>query len=275
MLAQTYQRCKIIDQYEKNGKGYAYIFEKCDRCGGTGHMPYTAYNGVCLKCGGAGGQRIEVRDYSVAEWEKMTAAKAKREAKREAQRLAEVPQRNLDTVLKYGFKTGTIHAVAGSTYDMNPLLKDLGARYKPEIGWFFQEPTPGFITFEVTVDDVFTVTADGYVVIDPSVIQLVVDRKLAIDTELGARCSKHIGSIGQKITITAWLANTYSYDTQYGKTNIHKFIDTDGNIYKWSTQKWLNVGDTYTITGTVKDHDEYEGKLQTALTRCKTGGKNV
>lgn len=22
----------------------------CDRCGGTGTMPYTAYNGVCLKC---------------------------------------------------------------------------------------------------------------------------------------------------------------------------------------------------------------------------------
>jgi DnaJ-class molecular chaperone len=27
----------------------------CDRCGGSGRMPYAAYNGVCFKCHGIGG----------------------------------------------------------------------------------------------------------------------------------------------------------------------------------------------------------------------------
>lgn len=28
-------------------------------------------------------------------------------------------------------------------------------------------------------------------------------------------------------------------------------------------------GETYTITGTIKAHEEYKGERQTALTRCK------
>lgn len=33
---------------------HGFPIENCTRCGGTGQMPYDAYNGVCLKCNGEG-----------------------------------------------------------------------------------------------------------------------------------------------------------------------------------------------------------------------------
>lgn len=100
--------------------------------------------------------------------------------------------------------------------------------------------------------------------------------------------SKHVGVIGEKITVEVVLVNDYSYfDYKYSwsgtKHYIYTMKDAEGNAYVWkttnhlvievpdNTSEWdaIRKGDTMVITGTVKEHSEYNGTNQTILTRCK------
>jgi ribosomal protein S18 len=83
--------------------------------------------------------------------------------------------------------------------------------------------------------------------------------------------SNFVGNIGEKITKELTYVNSYSYETQYGTTWIHKFIDNNNNTYVWKTNNYLNVdqGNNIKIKGTIKDHNEYREEKQTILTRCK------
>lgn len=49
-----------------------------------------------------------------------------------------------------------------------------------------------------------------------------------------------------------------------------KFVDDHGNILTWITSKGsgLEVGEKALLTGTVKAHGEYNGALETKMTRC-------
>lgn len=100
------------------------------------------------------------------------------------------------------------------------------------------------------------------------------------------KASEYVGNVGDKISIKVKYVNTYSYDTNFGSTNIHLFIDDSGNIFKWSTNSrleytvkdnrsnysqwyYLDKGATIQLTGKIKDHSEYRNQKQTVLTRCK------
>ena len=100
------------------------------------------------------------------------------------------------------------------------------------------------------------------------------------------KVSKYVGNIGDKISVKVKYLNTYSYDSNFGTTNIHLFMDDNGNIFKWSTGSrlefivkdncpnysrcyCLDKGATIQLTGKVKDHNEYRNQKQTVLTRCK------
>lgn len=58
---------------------------------------------------------------------------------------------------------------------------------------------------------------------------------------------------------------------QYGTTSIVTLKDTDGRTLIWFASKYLEAepGAQWTLTGTVKDHNEYNGTCQTVLTRVK------
>lgn len=88
--------------------------------------------------------------------------------------------------------------------------------------------------------------------------------------------SNHIGNIKDRLTIniaswkclTSW-CNCYD---GYNETTtfLYQFIDNDGNIFTWKTQKRLDEETKLkTITGTVKAHNIYRDTKQTELTRCK------
>lgn len=90
--------------------------------------------------------------------------------------------------------------------------------------------------------------------------------------------SQYQGEVGQKITVKIVDRHTASYETVYGITNIHIMKDAEGNIYTWKTNNFIGwydeddeyiVPDEFLITGTIKDHSEYNGEKQTVLTRCK------
>lgn len=83
--------------------------------------------------------------------------------------------------------------------------------------------------------------------------------------------SDYVGKVGEKLQTELTFANVYSYETQYGVTNIYKFLDNEGNVFIWksSTYQELTQGNAYQLKGTIKDHSEYGNVKQTVLTRCK------
>lgn len=48
---------------------------------------------------------------------------------------------------------------------------------------------------------------------------------------------------------------------------MYEIIDKDGNVYTWKTSNCIESHHK-TIKGTVKNHNEFNGVLQTELTRC-------
>lgn len=83
--------------------------------------------------------------------------------------------------------------------------------------------------------------------------------------------SDYIGKPGDKIQKELTYINTYSFESMYGVTHIHKFIDSEGNILVWKTANDIKEqhGSTIKIKGTIKEHNEYRDEKQTILTRCK------
>lgn len=89
--------------------------------------------------------------------------------------------------------------------------------------------------------------------------------------------SQHVGHVGERITVkavydhTAWFEvnsfSGYGTETMY----IHTFKDQNGNVLIWKTGRdiALTEGDSVKITGTVKEHSEYQDEKQTILTRCR------
>ena len=50
---------------------------------------------------------------------------------------------------------------------------------------------------------------------------------------------------------------------------MYKFTDNDGNVFIWITPCGVETDKTMKLTGTVKEHSEFNGVKQTVLTRCK------
>ena len=86
--------------------------------------------------------------------------------------------------------------------------------------------------------------------------------------------SEHVGVIGQKLTVAVETASLEtSFETQFGVTYLYRFVDNDGNIFKWFTSNFLECEKIATVTGTVKKHNVYKNVKETVLTRCKVKDK--
>jgi hypothetical protein len=92
------------------------------------------------------------------------------------------------------------------------------------------------------------------------------ERQESFDKE---KDSKHIGRVGERITIEAKsITPITSWDTQWGTNVIYKILDTDNNVYIWKTSSYIQNKECI-IIGTVKEHKEFKGIKQTEITRCK------
>jgi len=87
--------------------------------------------------------------------------------------------------------------------------------------------------------------------------------------------SQYVGNVGDRsvfhLTVDKVVAvpgfSTYNYES----TNfLHIMSDECGNVFFWkSTSGKLEVGSSYVLRGTIKNHSEYSGVKQTVLTSCK------
>lgn len=100
------------------------------------------------------------------------------------------------------------------------------------------------------------------------------DKKAALDAT-----RQHVGTVGEKITLTLKIRHIVTLDGMYGTSYIYIMEDADQNvvIYKgnsavvaWTPEGEVRgAGDTLTITATVKEHGVREGVKQTVIQRPK------
>jgi hypothetical protein len=87
--------------------------------------------------------------------------------------------------------------------------------------------------------------------------------------------SNHVGTVGERLILTLTITRIFTHEGEFGCTFIHGFRDEAGNDLVWFGSSQLTeadgkrheVGDTVTVKGTVKGHNEYKGRKQTQLSR--------
>lgn len=105
-----------------------------------------------------------------------------------------------------------------------------------------------------------------------SIVGVYLKRK---NDELNAKndtkASVYIGNVKDKVEFPVTVIFSKPIETDYGYSYLYNFVTEDHNVLTWfsSTNKGFDVGQKFTLRGTVKGHKEFNGVKQTVLTRCK------
>lgn len=93
------------------------------------------------------------------------------------------------------------------------------------------------------------------------------DKKALLDAT-----RQHIGTIGEKITLTLTCVHVIALDSAYGTVYINICEDSEKNIiiYKGNAIGFPCKGETATIKATIKEHGVRDGVKQTVIQRPKT-----
>ena len=86
--------------------------------------------------------------------------------------------------------------------------------------------------------------------------------------------SEYVGNVGERVTVDVTsVIKVSEWDNQFGSTYLYKIFGADGNVYMWYSSRWFGDNPEWkSLSGTIKDHQEYRGVKQTILTRCKPVG---
>lgn len=88
--------------------------------------------------------------------------------------------------------------------------------------------------------------------------------------QAGKPVSSAQGKVGDKLTVSLTVVGLRGFENQWGTSILVKFVDPSGNTYSWFTSSAVPViGASATVVGTVKDHKEFKGAIDTVLTRVK------
>lgn len=283
-VADSYKNMERVgDPFESNGKMYTEVVGTCDRCGGTGiyatrvenghPVPHPAYGGVCLKCGGNGKVAKVIRLYTEKEYNSAQKAKEKRQAAARERAIARAEERKANAFSKWlernGFDSeGNTYIVYGNTYPIKDELKKRGYKFSKELKWHgaaaVEIPedcyvdqvnwTSIFEWNELTFEANFTEEGFNFL-----------EKLFASHSE-----GDFVGEVGERLRdINVVFKGSSSFEGYYGITNVYKF-DYNGAQLTWFTQsdKDLQEGARYILTGTVKDHKVYGNIKTTYLSRC-------
>ena len=251
---------KVLRTWTENNKPWEEVIIPCTRCGGSGRYSWNPQDqDRCFRCRGKGTEVISRRILSDKEQAQRERAK-QRKAEKRAEKQKEF-QANSFTRFKteLGFENDEIHIVnLPDTFSIKDELRGAGAKFNHTFGWHFSQPNSNYPTITLTAEESF----HSEQLVD--YIEDVIQSKKGVS---GA----YYGSIGDKITVTLTLSNYFSYDGSYGLQFIYLFQDQDQNTFKWSTSKVIGpeIGESVTLTGTIKNHEQYKGVRQTVITRCK------
>jgi hypothetical protein len=284
MTAKSYSNCERIGEpFEKNGKLYQKVKEKCDRCNGRGEYWWGAmingrpqFSGTCYACNGARYFIKEVRLYTEEEYNKMESAKEKtrqkKEAEREAKMKAEYAQKKEEWIQKNGFNAeGVTFVITGDSYSIKNELKENGWHFDPVRRWYKNDPT-GYedrcVSF--TLDELIDFSAWGTGTYKTEAKSIVDNKLAAAEPKIE---TSFYGEVGGKVKdIYVELIRKFSFDGRYGVTNVYNMLDKEGHLFVWftSTIQPFEIHDHLVISSaTIKDHKEYKDDKQTVITRAR------
>ncbi len=92
------------------------------------------------------------------------------------------------------------------------------------------------------------------------------------ERKAAAPAGKHLGTVGERKDFgTATVVFVRRIEGYYGTTTLTKFLAGDDTLvwFRSGDKYDLKVGDTVSITGTVKKHDQFKDEKQTVITRAK------
>ena len=257
---------------DKNGTKY-WVDTTCPKCNGKGAIDAYYYNaqGICFLCGGSGQYETQWKEYT-PEYEAKLAERRLARARKQA------PEKNARFLKSIGFsEDGKTWIVLGKTYDIKEDLKAAGCRWHNLLGWHFDHSNNGFDCFELSIDEVTTLSYAGEYIWNAysDVVDYVNEKREQYAPEKPVSVSTFIGKPGDKVALKVTLQHVFTYTTHFTYMGelayIYKFKDEEGNLIIWKTSKSYKINDGWTgeITGTVKEHSEYNDEKQTVLTRCK------
>jgi len=82
---------------------------------------------------------------------------------------------------------------------------------------------------------------------------------------------QHVGEVGKRMDFEVTVKRLRYFDSDWGVRTMALFEDKSGNHLVWWASRGLDLeeGDTLTLRGTIKKHDDYKGTPQTIVQRCK------
>ena len=279
MVAPSYANATIVKVNEDERK--ALIKETCDKCGGTGNY---AWFGTCYRCNGAGYLSKWVKAYTPEEYDKYIAtqerAKERKAEKKAARKLAlesasEDNKRIFLAENGFDVENPLVWLILGDTYAIKDTLKEMGCRFKPELGWYASHPIDVPVNYGITsvpFDEVFNWKCHIKKALIKEGAKEVVDA--AKEACMSKSASEYIGEEKERLRdLHVTLVGSRTVESYYGTSILYTFKMGD-NVLTWfcsgaGLDEDIENGDTILLTGTVKKHQIYNGVKQTVLNRCK------
>lgn len=171
-----------------------------------------------------------------------------------------------------GFSKGFIYLFQGPAADFDFWFRQRNFVYREYWGWALtsDEPLPDDIPYGLT-----PVKLPWEKVVspqDPNKLRPFDEIKLEANKLLYPQSSSiWLGSPGERLILELTLLRAIPLsDNNWGPQTFYLFSDASGNIASWTTvPKPLSVGQTYTLTVTIKACEIYKNEKQTRLTNCR------
>lgn len=220
--------------------------------------PYIINNKEYVKVRMKSGATKQVRSYSETEYCRLYPNANITTSPRTSQR---------DT-LGFG-EAGYITIFKGNVNDCEEWFRTSNARYARPWGWYVisSEEVPNPLPYGIEPITLYwsLVSENDILISEDKIAKIVEELLYPVDTT-----KSFIGEIGERATYILQVDKVTKSENIYGISYYHKFSDSDGNIFTWSTNtKALNEGATYSITGTIKEHKKIKSDYINVLTRCK------
>lgn len=279
-VAKSYESYKKIGEpYKKDGRMYTMVEAVCDRCSHGIYVcrvengkpvPHPAYGGICLKCGGTGFLRKEVRLYTDKEMASMEKAAQRRAEANERARLERVRRSRETWNERNGFnEEGFTYIVYGNTYPIKDELKEKGFKFSPKLKWH----GPGAV--DVPSDcGVEKVSFDSLYYWESGMAEpFELEGSDDFLDEIFSRTftsSEYMGEMHERLRdLDCILTNVSEYESRYGHGYCYTFKCGENYLCTF-TQRDLELEpkEEVMLTGTVKDHKIYKGNKTTYLNRC-------
>lgn len=184
-----------------------------------------------------------------------------------------------DLISKYGYvKSGEMKStkerlVSGfNTFEPSAESKKLAAEMKEYFSGLdyadltnYQRNLKSLLSSGYTRSNAF-----GYLAYAPIEYKKMIEKQERDQSRKAAAAnSEYMGNVGDRITVTLKDSKLVSsWETVYGMTYLYKFIAANDSVIVWYASKHIENMPAK-ITGTVKEHKEYNGEKQTVVTRCK------